>query len=269
MKEKYIRQNFLGNLSQLQIETVKIAIIGYGGGGSHIGQQLLHIGFKNIKVFEDDVVEESNTHRLVGIHYPSDVLGKIPKIEIAKRMAINIQGNNNLKTFNTKWQLNSDELLECQIVVGCVDSFDERDQLENFCRRHLIAYIDIGMGVQIRPDEPPQMGGQVIMSRPGGPCMRCLGFLTEEKLNDDRSRYGDAGPQPQVIWSNGVLASTAVGIIVDIVTGWSGQNLKTVYLSYDGNTGHVMTHPRLTYLKNPVCAHYPLRLIGAPRIIQV
>lgn len=256
MIEKYSRQSFLGFDSQTKIEETEIAVIGCGGGGSHIVQQLLHIGFRKMKVFDADWVEDSNTHRLVGIVYPNDVVNKLPKVEVATRMARNIQGESLIETFQSTWQESAEKLKTCKIAIGCVDSFDQRDQLETFCRRFSIYYIDIGMGVKIHEGEPPQMAGQVILSAPGKPCMRCLGFITEEKLNDDRSDYGDAGPQPQVIWANGVLASLAVGIAVDLVTQWTGQPDRVVYLSYNGNSGEVETHPRLKYLKSTCCPHH-------------
>lgn len=256
MSTKYSRQSFLGVGSQTKIEETEIAVIGYGGGGSHVVQQLLHIGFRKIKVFDSDCVEDSNTHRLVGINYPLDVYDSLPKIELAKRMAQNIQGDCVIQTFKTSWQENADQIRTCKIVMGCVDSFDQRDQLETFCRRYSIYYIDIGMGVKIHKGDPPQMAGQVILSSPLGPCMRCLGFITDDKLNDDRSDYGDAGPQPQVIWTNGVLASLAVGIAVELVTCWTDQHRKVIYLSYNANLGEVETHPRLKYLKSMKCHHH-------------
>lgn len=79
-------------------------------------------------------------------------------------------------------------------------------------------YIDIGMDVH--GDERPVIGGQIILSSPCGPCMTCMGFLTAEKLAAEAARYGSAGGRPQVVWPNGALASTAVGLAVDLVTGW-------------------------------------------------
>ena len=63
--------------------------------------------------------------------------------------------------------------------------------------------------------------------------------MTEEKLAQEAALYGRAGFRPQVIWPNGVLASTAVGLAVDIVTGWTGRALPFAYLVYDGNQGTV------------------------------
>lgn len=105
-----------------------------------------------------------------------------------------------------KWQENPEPLRESQIVVRCVDIYKGREELEIARRRYLMHYIDMGMDVHGK--EPPVIGGQVILSSPGGLCMRCMGFLTDEKLAQEAARYGDAGGRPQVIWPNGILAST-------------------------------------------------------------
>ena len=81
--------------------------------------------------------------------------------------------------------------------------------------------IDIGLDVTDVGEEGPKMRGQVILTVPGGPCMRCVGFIDDENLSDEGRRYGDAGIHPQVVWANGVLASTAVGLAVDLLTGWT------------------------------------------------
>jgi len=70
--------------------------------------------------------------------------------------------------------------------------------------------------------------------------MRCFGFLTEERLSQEAARYGDVGPRPQVVWANGALASTAVGVAVDLLTDWTKALRTPVYLSYDGNRGTVL-----------------------------
>ena len=80
---------------------------------------------------------------------------------------------------------------ECQITIGCVDSSKGRKELEIGCRRYLVHYIDIG--VDVHGTERPVIGGQVIQSSPGGLCMRCMGFLTDEKLAQEAERYGNVG----------------------------------------------------------------------------
>ena len=49
-----------------------------------------------------------------------------------------------------------------------------RRELEIACRRYLMHYIDIG--VDVHGEDRPVIGGQVMLSSPGGPCMTCMGF---------------------------------------------------------------------------------------------
>jgi hypothetical protein len=155
-------------------------------------------------------------------------------------------------------------LRACDIIFGCVDGFGQRRELEACARRYLIPVIDIGMDVHCVGDEPPRMGGQVTLSMPGGPCMFCIGFLNEAVLAREGERYGDAGDRPQVVWPNGVLASTAVGLAVDLITDWTHSLRDVVYLEYDGNKGTLKPHVRLEYLDYQVCPHYPIIQIGDP-----
>ena len=95
--------------------------------------------------------------------------------------------------------------------------------------------------------------------------MKCLGFLNDERLRQEAQHYGAAGDRPQVIWSNGVLASVAVGIVVDVLTGWRSVPRRGEYLHYDGNSHELSRSPRLEYAP-PTCIHFPLEEIGEPRL---
>lgn len=266
-KHAYDRQSFLGEKSQLLFENVKVGIVGYGGGGSHIGQQLAHMGVTNITIFDDDKVEETNLNRLIGAWF-SDSKNALLKTTVAKRIIKKILPQANVTCINSRWQINPDLLQSCDIVIGCVDSYIERQQLELECRRYLIPYIDIGMDVHKGEDGSFSMAGQVILSMPGQLCMNCLGFITEGKLAIEAAKYGNVGGRPQVVWPNGVLASTAVGVFVDLVTGWTKTQDKLIYLSYDGNIGVLSPHIRLRYVDNS-CSHYPLDKIGPPNFVKL
>ena len=261
IKKTQNRQSFLGGTSQIIFDNIKVGIVGYGGGGSHIGQQLAHLGVENIFVFDDDKVEETNLNRMIGAWF-SDVKKSVAKVSVAKRLIIKILPSAKVSCINDKWQQKSEILQNCDVVFGCVDSYTERQQLEAECRRYLIPYIDIGMDVHKVPDESYAMSGQVILSMPGSPCMHCFGFLTEKKLGIEAARYGDLGGRPQVVWANGTLASTGLGF-VDLVTGWSNTQDKLIYILYDGNTGYLGEHIRLKFSDND-CTHYTFDKIGIP-----
>lgn len=263
---RYSRQSFLGENSNAAISDCIIGVMGLGGGGSHAIQQLAHIGFQRYVIYDDDVVEESNLNRLVGATVV-DALAETPKLHLAKQMVFGLQPNAEVDAHARRWQDCPGPLHRCHIVIGCVDSYKGREELENECRRHLIHYIDIGMDVH--GTNPPVIGGQVILSSPGGHCMRCMGFLTEAKLAEEGRRYGNAGGRPQVIWSNGVLASTGVGLAVDLVCNWTTRRATGVYLSYDGNEFTVKPSLLLRNLDGVVCPHYMNMDLGPPVLTEL
>jgi hypothetical protein len=257
------RQLFLGAKSQLLFENVRVGIVGYGGGGSHVGQQFAHIGIKHPIVFDEDFIEDTNLNRLVGGQW-KDVLKKVAKISIARRVIKSILPSANVTAIKSRWQDAPEKLQRCDLVVGCVDTYAERQQLESECRRYLIPYVDIGMDIHQIEEEATSMSGQIMLSLPGLSCFWCHGFLTEEKLGKEAAKYGNVGGRPQVVWPNGVLASTAVGIIVELITGWTGRKNARIYLEYDGNAGILKDHVRIRFC-DEYCSHYPIEKAGSVR----
>jgi len=270
MGERYSRQSFLGEDAQRNIRRVRAGVVGLGGGGSHVVQQLAHIGFERYALYDPDTVDRNGTNlnRLVGA-VRRDAQDETPKTVVAERVIRGLLPAAEIDAHRLRWQEEPEPLRGCDVVVGCVDTFAERRELEAAMRRYLVPYIDVGMDVHVREGAPPRMVGQVILSMPGRPCMFCLGFLTEERLAEEARRYGDLGERPQVVWPNGVLASAVVGIAVDLVTGWSGQGDRLVYLSYDGNSGCLGPHKRLEYVEDGACPHYPISQTGDPVLRSV
>lgn len=259
----FSRQSFLGEHAQERIEACVVGLAGLGGGGSHIAQQLAHIGFLNYVLFDADVIEPSNLNRLVG-GTQKDVAQRRPKVEIARRVIRGVRPTARIETVQGVWQSHAELLRRCDIIFGCVDGFDQRRQLEAEARRYLIPLIDIGMDVFQVDGQPPAMAGQVILSMPGFPCMTCLGFLNERTLTREAAAYGAAGPQPQVVWPNAVLASSAVGIAVDLITDWSQSLRQPIYLSYRGNNATLTPHARLPFVAADSCHHFPFEQCGPP-----
>lgn len=268
VSDRFTRQSFLGPSAEEQIASCHVGIVGLGGGGSHIVQQLAHIGFSTFSLFDNDSVESSNLNRLVG-GTQTDAQKSTPKVDVAARLINGINRGAEIVSIKGRWQHEAERLRACDIVFGCVDSYAERRDIEIATRRYLIPYVDIGLDVHKVGDEPPHMAGQVILSMPGELCMSCLGFLTEAKIAREAEQYGAAGPRPQVVWANGVLASSAVGIAIDLITDWTRSLRRPVYLSYDSNTGTIQPHKRLQYVDGGVCPHFPIAQLGDPTFKQL
>jgi len=257
------RQSFLGKDSEAILANATIGIVGLGGGGSHIVQQLAHVGVGRFVIVDPDFIEDTNTNRLIGGTL-ADVAEAKPKTQIATRVIRGLQPDASIVAVKDSWHAATDALKTCDVILGAVDSFTGRDQLERFARRHLIRYVDIGMDVHDLAKHGFLVSGQVILSSPGGPCLRCCGFLTDDRLAQEDQRYGAAGRKPQVVWPNGLLASTAVGLAIQALTPWFPRPPSFAYLEYDGNRGTLSQSAHVAALKDTVCPHHPPDEAGDP-----
>lgn len=263
------RQSFLGPEPDDLFARCRVGIVGVGGGGSHIAQQLAHVGFQRFVSFDPDHVEDHNLNRLVGATEEDAACGRL-KVEVVERVILGLVPDAQVEKHPQRWQEAPETLEACDLIFGCVDGFREREELQVCARRYLIPYIDIGLTVKSVGDEPPQMSGQVILVTPDGPCLRCLQFITEARLAEEAAEYGDAGIRPQVVWANGVLASTAVGLAVDLLTNWTRRPRRYAYLAYDGNLGTVGVHPKVPHLNLPCeCPHFPPNAVGTVRFMAL
>jgi molybdopterin-synthase adenylyltransferase len=261
---RFDRQSFLGPQSEATLGAATIGIVGVGGGGSHVAQQAAHMGIGGFVPVDPDVIEDTNINRLIGGTL-ADVAVGLPKVTIAERLIRGVQPNARILPIRAVWRDAVDDLKLCDVIIGAVDCFKERDELERFARRHLIPYIDIGMDVHALASGTGYLvSGQVILSMPGGPCMRCCGFITDERLEQEAKRYGAAGARPQVVWPNGILASTAVGLLAQLLTPWYRNPPCFVFMDYDGNKGTLTRNPRMELLADRVCPHHPSDETGDP-----
>jgi molybdopterin/thiamine biosynthesis adenylyltransferase len=252
----FTRQSFLGPRAQEILAGTRVAIAGLGGGGSHIAQQLAHVGVGHISLIDPDQIEPSNLNRLVGATQ-MDVDRCAPKVEIARRIILGVRPWANAPLAQKKWQEVDYLIKDAHVLIGCLDGYQQRDYLESAARRYCIPYIDIGMDVTKIEERAFAVAGQMIMTRPSGPCMRCLGFITDERLSAEENRYGDAGTNPQVVWTNGTLASLAVGAFIKLVTPWFGVNDKYTWLELDGNAQTVTPSQQPKFMPQfAACPHH-------------
>lgn len=290
------RQSFLGPDSDMILEAAIVGIVGLGGGGSHVVQQAAHLGIGGFVNVDPQNIDVTNTNRLVGgtladacgrpakhglfrslrslVRYLTRLAGgaldyvdcEPSKVGIAARIIRGLTPHARIVSVCGKWQSAAERLKSADVIVGALDSFRERDELERFARRYLIPYIDIGMDVHpLSGNGGFLVSGQVVLSTPGGPCLRCCGLITDERLKEEAKRYGAAGGRPQVVWSNGVLASAATGLLTQLLTSWYPDPPSFVYLEYDGNKGTLSRSQRMKTLEGQSCRHHPSDETGDPR----
>lgn len=253
MNDRYSRQSFLGEENEALFQSLRAGVVGLGGGGSHVGQQLSHLGVGHFALFDPDRIEFPNLNRTVGATFADAVAGT-PKVVVAERLIKGINPYAEVWPIQAEWQTDFEALRACDVIFGCLDGFARRAQLEESCRRALIPLIDIGMDVH--KGDPYSISGQVVVSMPGAPCFRCVAFIREKDVDDEGRRYGEAGGNPQVVWANGVLASTAVGIFVQMTAPWCRIGPDSGFMGYDGDRFTLEHDGRLALAAQRKCQHF-------------
>lgn len=249
------RMTFLGS-GMAKFPSLRVSVAGGGGGGSHIVQQLAHVGLGTIYVLDHDRVENSNVSRLVGANY--DDVGHL-KAGVLERRYARLAGHVIGVPYRAQSRKGRALLESSDLVFGAVDGMRTRDFIEHVCRAALVPYIDIGLSIVPGDDGTVAgIGGQVFTSLPGGPCLRCASIVTDDALARDREEYFAGSPEQQVVSMNGVLASQAVNTALWLFTRYAPQFPPPLHLMYDGLAHSVLAN---RYLPHD-CPHFMVEDAG-------
>jgi len=252
---RYSRQVIaFGREGQEKISSLKVAIVGLGGIGSHVIQLLSYLGARDFLLIDDDIVEETNLNRLIG-GKASDI-GR-SKVEVMRRIPTSILGRENVKIVALKQNLRKNESLyslkNSDIVFGCVDNDGARLILNELCVAYMIPYIDCAFGINTEKGKIVEAGGRVMVVHPDGPCLLCAKEIGVRAAQEDlaspeeRRRMKELGyisnvniPSPSVVSLNGAIACAAVTEFLALATGFRPVQVFTWYDIYYQGKEHRM-----------------------------
>jgi molybdopterin/thiamine biosynthesis adenylyltransferase len=215
-----------GEEGQQKISATSVAIVGLGGLGSHVAQQLAYLGVIRYELIDDDVVTGSSLNRVIGA-LPPDVLSKTPKVETAERLIMSIQPAAAVSTQETRVTRSPEDagaaaIRKADVVFGCLDRESPRLFLTDLCSAFKITYFDLATDTGGEAED--WYGGRIVYCD-GRRCLSCLDLLDQrlirlEQMNDieretERRLYGLeggllSGTGPAVVSVNGVIAAMAV-----------------------------------------------------------
>ena len=253
----------IGQDGQALIAQTKVAIVGLGGTGSIVAQELAHLGVREFVLVDDDTVEVSNLNRLVGTTR-KDVGGT--KVGVAKRQIRRINPMARVRALqgNIRDATDNEAVLGADVLFGCVDTDAGRLVLNELAVAYLIPFIDCGVGISVSEGAITEAGGRTILWVPGRPCLLCCKEINPqvaaEELESAEQREfrrlhgyvtGADVPEPAVVSLNGTVASLAVTEFLALVTGIRPSQHYTYYDMLEQRVG-----PRIVKRLNtcPVCS---------------
>lgn len=233
---RYSRQMILseiGETGQQKLQLARILVIGAGGLGCPVLQNLAAAGVGNIGIVDGDVVEETNLHRQ--LLYTLKDCGN-SKAETAKKVILELNPDIKVSIFSEFFTAeNATRIVgDYQIIVDCTDTISVR---------YLINDVAVAKRIPMVYASIHKFEGQVsVFNYKNGPSYRCL-FPEKEGLNavPNCAVSGVLGVLPNTI---GALQATEVlKIILEI-----GEILSGKLLIYDGL--HFQTET-INFSKNP------------------
>jgi len=253
-----------GATGQARLADIRIGIVGLGGIGSIMAQQLALLGARDFVLVDGDALEVSNLNRFVGATLADAQAGML-KVDAIARLIRALDPHAQVTKIPTAFPTADaiTSLKGADVLFGCTDTHGSRLLLNAFSAQYLLPYIDIGVGIFTDPDGTGRIteaGGQFRVVMPGSYCLNCIDAIDTAQAARDllpaeaRVQHQARGyiptedmPAPSVIFLNATLASLAVGEFLNLV---SGYRPPSAILYYFMQTQELR---RITAVRNPAC----------------
>jgi molybdopterin/thiamine biosynthesis adenylyltransferase len=248
---RYSRNEALfGAAGQERIAETRVAIVGLGGLGCHVAQQLAYLGVIRFVLIDGDVVTWSSLNRLIGAR-EDDARRRTPKVRVAQRLIRAIQPTGEIAAVD-QW-LDAPEagglISQVDAIFGCLDQERARLDLLELAATHAMPYWDLASDTGGEQDEL-WYGGRIVFASGSGCCV-CLDVLDQRELRLEQMTRGEreaaellygvrsdvlAGSGPAVVSINGVVASLAV---TEFIAWTTGIRTPATQITYRGDISSV------------------------------
>jgi tRNA A37 threonylcarbamoyladenosine dehydratase len=204
-----------GSQVQQILENLKIGIIGLGGTGSCVAEQLARLGIQDFLLVDKDCFEPSNLSRLYGSDSDDLTNKSLWKVSIAER---NIK-----RTFPSAKvecifgdvisQRTLSRLKNCDVIFSCTDSHSSRSVVNEMAYQYFIPVIDMGVGL----DAPNSQlrGGTIRVSliSPTMPCFFCQDIIRSDTISVELMPEKDRVLREREGYVRGVQSSHAPSLV--------------------------------------------------------
>ncbi|PWA07726.1 HesA/MoeB/ThiF family protein [Flavobacterium laiguense] len=235
---RYSRQMILpeiGEIGQQKLQDARVLVIGAGGLGCPVLQNLVAAGVGNIGIVDGDVVDETNLHRQ--LLYTLKDCGN-SKVETAKKAVLELNPEINMMVFPEFFTAqNAARIVEgYQIIVDCTDAI---------AVRYLINDVAVSKRIPVVYASIHKFEGQVsVFNYKNGPSYRCL-FPEQEGLNavPNCVESGVLGILPNTLGT--FQATEVLKIVLGIGTVLSGKLLIYDALHFQTQTINFSKNPKM------------------------
>ena len=217
-----------GGAIQDMLGDLRVAVVGCGGTGSAVIEQLVRLGVRHLLLLDPDTLTESNLTRVYG-SFTEDI-GKL-KVEVSADHVRRIAPDAEVTTEQSKITLEATAKLlsDADVVFGCTDDNAGRLVLSRIASYLLTPVIDCGVLLSSDPSgQLTGIDGRVTVLAPGAGCLVCRKridlqraaaemLLPEEHRRLAAEGYAPAleGVEPAVVTFTTQVAAAAVSELLE------------------------------------------------------
>lgn len=187
-KEKIIIPEFFarqvlvfGPEMQSALGRLHIGIVGAGGTGSAVAEQLTRLGIGELSIFDGDKFENSNISRLYGSNITQKGQNKA-KIVARNIRRIGLRTRMHVYQKNINNKLVAKNLRKCDLIFGCTDKEWPRAALTQLGIRYLIPLIDLGVSINSNNGIIQDIIGRITTFFPGEACLFCRKRIDSRRI---------------------------------------------------------------------------------------
>ena len=229
-----------GPAIQTILGDLRVAIVGCGGTGSSVAEQVVRLGVRHLLLVDNDELSASNVTRVYG-STARDV-GR-PKVEVLRAHLRSIAPSLDCDVIHGMATLQSvaREISAADVMFGCTDDNAGRLVISRLSTYFLLPVIDIG--VLLSSDGAGTLvgiDGRVTTLFPGTACLVCRNRIdtaraaAELQTPDERRRLADEGyapalgaVEPAVVAFTTSVAALAVNELLDRLIGFGPPERPT------------------------------------------
>lgn len=174
-----------------------IAIVGLGGLGSVIAENLIHMGFQSVQLIDPDSVDITNLNRIVGA-YQSDAVETRLKVEVVREHLQKINPGAVVEAHAVGIEDGSalSVLMRSDWIVVATDSHYSRYHAQKIALQVGVPLISAGVNITVTANQITDWSGEVIIARSGdGLCLNCLGRINPTLVTAHEHRADSIGAE--------------------------------------------------------------------------
>lgn len=236
--ERFDRQvRLFGSEGQARLGGLHVGVVGVGGGGSILVEQLVHLGVGRLTIIDPDVVKTHNLSRIMGAT-DADARAATKKVDVAARSARAIDPTVEVVAIDGDIaDLHvADKLLGCDFLFLATDTATARLVANAIAQTFLIPLVQIGAKVEVRPSgEIEQIYTAIRPVLPRRGCLSCAGLIDPMLLQreaaspDERANQNYLGDfeaiDPSVTTLNAAAAAGALNVFLMSIIGQADDEL--------------------------------------------